>query len=411
VTGARVILGMIPCNSIADEILTDHPDRLRAMWIDSSNPAHSLPESKRFAAAMEACDLTVVVDVAFTETARQADYVLPASSQFEKWECTFFNMEFPHNGFQLRAPLLDPRPGTLGEPEIYARIIRKLGVVDEALLERLRQALKAGPDAFALAFFAAGAADPSLMRLAGFILPETLGPTLPDGARAAAVLWGVAQLCALENRAAVERAGFTGPGLDPGQKLFEAILRERAGVTFTVDDWNDVWHYVKRKDRRFTVAIPELLPKIDELRTAASSWTTEEFPFVLAAGERRSFTANDIIRDPEWRRRDAEGALRISPADADRLGIANGGLARITTEAGSAVATVEVTDMMPVGNVSLPNGYGLDYTDEEGNMLVPGVAPNDLTSAHHRDWFAGTPWHKYVPARIEAVAAPEGAIA
>jgi anaerobic selenocysteine-containing dehydrogenase len=241
------------------------------------------------------------------------------------------------------------------------------------------------------------------MRLAAFILHETLGPTLPDGARAAAVLWGAAQLCALENRAAVERAGFTGPGLDPGQRLFEAILRERAGVTFTVDEWHEVWHYVKRRDRRFTIAIPELLPKIEELRTAASSWTTEEFPFVLAAGERRSFTANDIIRDPSWRRRDAEGALRISPQDAGRLGIAEGGLARITTEAGTAVATVEITDMMRGGNVSLPNGFGLAYTDEEGAVLVPGVAPNDLTSAHHRDWFAGTPWHKYVPARIEAV--------
>jgi hypothetical protein len=31
------------------------------------------------------------------------------------------------------------------------------------------------------------------------------------------------------------------------------------------------------------------------------------------------------------------------------------------------------------------------------------VAPNDLTSAHHRDWLAGTPWHKHVPARLERI--------
>ena len=30
-----------------------------------------------------------------TETALLADHVLPASSQFEKFEATFFNFEFP----------------------------------------------------------------------------------------------------------------------------------------------------------------------------------------------------------------------------------------------------------------------------------------------------------------------------
>ena len=31
-----------------------------------------------------------------------------------------------------------------------------------------------------------------------------------------------------------------------------------------------------------------------------------------------------------------------------------------------------------------------------------GVAPNSLTSTEWRDAHAGTPWHKHVPARIEA---------
>jgi len=29
------------------------------------------------------------------------------------------------------------------------------------------------------------------------------------------------------------------------------------------------------------------------------------------------------------------------------------------------------------------------------------VAPNELTLARDRDEFAGTPWHKFVPARLE----------
>ena len=36
-------------------------------------------------------------------------------------------------------------------------------------------------------------------------------------------------------------------------------------------------------------------------------------------------------------------------------------------------------------------------------VVVTGVAPNVLTSSDWRDTYAGTPWHKHVPARIEAL--------
>ena len=86
-----------------------------------------------------------------TETARLADYVLPAASQYEKPEATFFNLEFPRNTFHLRHPLLEPLPGTLPEPEIWARLVRALGVVDDAELEPLRAAAREGRQAYAQA--------------------------------------------------------------------------------------------------------------------------------------------------------------------------------------------------------------------------------------------------------------------
>jgi anaerobic selenocysteine-containing dehydrogenase len=396
VTGARIISGLVPCNSIAEEILTDHPDRFRAMWIDSSNPAHSLADSPRFREAMRSLDLSVVVDVAFTETARQADYVLPASSQFEKWEATFFNSEFPHNTFQLRPPVLDPLPGTLPEGEIYARLLRALGAADPALLDTLAAAARAGRPEFTKAFFEAAFNDPAVLPLAPFVLYETLGQAMPQGQRGAAVVWGLAQLCAMAYPDAVRRAGHA-----DGDALFDAILANPSGVTFTVDEWEHVWNYVRRPDRRFTIEIPELLDQLRDLRDQQPGWVTEQFPFVLSAGERRAFTANTIYRDPTWRRRDAQGALRISAEDAARLGLAGGDAVRVVTERGAAEAVVEISPVMQAGHISLPNGMGVDHP-EHGRV---GVAPNELTSLHHRDSVAGTPWHKYVPARIETLPA------
>ncbi len=398
VTGARIVAGLVPCNSIAEECLGDHPDRFRALWIDSVNPAHSLADSDSFRQAMRAVELSVVIDIAMTETARLADYVLPASTQFEKWECTFFNVDFPKNVFHLRKPSLEPLAGTLPEPEIYARLLRELAPVDESVLAPLRRAARKGRTQFAIAFFGAVAANPELMGLAGYVLYETLGEALPEGYRGTASLWGVSQLCTMANPDATARAGFTGQGFEPGNKLFERILTGEA-VVFTMDDYADAWNYTRRPDRRFTLEVPELLEHVRALKDAPSTWTTEEFPVVLSAGERRAFTANTIIRDPAWRRRDAHGALRISVEDAAAYGVQTGDSLRVVTEKGEAVAVVEVTDQMQPGHVSLPNGLGVEHADG-----TPGVAPNELTSLHHKDFLAGTPWHKYVPARLERMA-------
>jgi formate dehydrogenase len=146
-----------------------------------------------------------------------------------------------------------------------------------------------------------------------------------------------------------------------------------------------------------------MLDEIRRLPDIPPTLTTAEFPIVLSAGERRPFTANDIFRDPSWRKRDANGALRVSVEDAEVLGLADGGRARITTARGAAEASVEVSQAMLPGHASLPNGFGLDFVDEDGRTTIPGVAPNMLTSSAWRDAYAGTPWHKHVPARIEAV--------
>lgn len=395
VTGAPIIAGLIPGNVVPEEILTEHPDRFRAMIVERGNPAHSLADSAACRAAFQALELMVVVDVAMTETARLAHYVLPAASQFEKPEATFFNFEFPRNGFQLRRPLFPPLPGTLPEPEIWARLVRALGVVDEADLRPLREAAAQGRQAYTEAFLAAAATNPTVAKLTAYVLYETLGPTLPDGLAGAAALWGLAQKTAMAYPDAVRRAGHA-----DGNALFDAILERPSGVTFTVHNYEDDFALISHPDHKIALEIPEMLAEIRSLTQTPSRLTTPQLPIVLSVGERRAYTANDIFRDPSWRKRDANGALRVSVEDAQALGLADGCLARITTAAGSAEATVEVTETMLAGHAALPNGFGLDYTGDDGRTVVAGVAPNALTSTRWRDPYAGTPWHKHVPAAI-----------
>ena len=131
--------------------------------------------------------------------------------------------------------------------------------------------------------------------------------------------------------------------------------------------------------------------------------TSDEFPLILAAGERRSYTANTVIRDPAWVKSNNALTLSISPDDAAKLGINDGGTARLTTTRDTVEVVVEVDRRMQQGHMSLPNGFGVSYPDAKGNLVVTGISPNELTAVEDRDNFAYTPWHKFVLARLEAV--------
>jgi len=400
VVGAPIICGLVPCNLIPDEILTDHPKRYRAMIVEATNPAHSLADSKRMREALSALDTLVVIDVAMSETAQLAHYVLPAASQFEKAEATFFNFDFPENYFQLRPRLFPPPPGPLPEAEIHCRLVEALGGVTEADLAPLREAAASGRAAYAEALMARVLGDPRLSALAPVLLYRTL--PLPAELREGAILFGLALRCAMASGPSLARAGLSGAPLEVASALFDRILASPHGFVFAIDEWKDVLGRLGTPDKKIHADLPDLLDELGKVLSAPPEAPDRAFPFVLTAGERRSFTANTILRDPAWRLKDAAGALRMSPADAASLGVSSGDRVRVRTKRGAAVVAVEVTDTMQPGHLALPNGLGLSYPTDAGT-LTTGVSLNELTSAEDRDRFAGTPWHKNVPAQVERV--------
>src|SRR6201997_2526551 len=206
-TDTEVIAGLLPPNLFPQAVLADHPDRLRCVWVDSSNPANTAANTADVEKALQSLELCVVVDVAMTETARLAHYVLPASSQYEKCEFTLFNFEFPTNYFHVRPGVVPPLEGTLPEPEIYARLARALGLLPaDNVLAPLRDAARRSRVEFAAAFRAFIGENPSAAAVAPLLLYNTLGASLPEGTAAAAPLWGAALACAKRAPDAVRRA-------------------------------------------------------------------------------------------------------------------------------------------------------------------------------------------------------------
>lgn len=412
-TQAEVISGLLSPNVFPEAVLSDHPDRLRVLWVDSANPVNTAADTARVLQAMAALDLMVVVDVAYTETAAQADYVLPASSTYEKCEFTLFNFELPTNYFHVRAPVLPPLPGTLPEPEIYGRLARAMGLMpDEALLDTLRAAAQ-DPARFGAAYAEAAAADKNVGKLGGQVLYETLGRTLPDGTAAAAPLWQACHRLARMRPQAVQQAllegadgtaaasvANTGPAL--GEQLFRTVVGARSGAAFSVH--TESWDFIEHVDRKVHLAVP---PMLDGLRTLdpTTAGPNPDWPFVLSAGQRRLNNANQILRDPSTRASDPDGALYIHPDDLAALGVADRGAVVVETARARMAVRVKATDSMRRGHVALPHGYGQRHPTADGTRQVVGPPINWLTDGAARDPVADTPHHKHVPVKLYAAPA------
>jgi anaerobic selenocysteine-containing dehydrogenase len=411
-TGTEIIAGLLPPNIFADAVLGDHPDRLRGVWIDSSNPANTAANTADVEKALKSLDLCVVVDVAMTETARLAHYVLPASSQYEKTEFTLFNFEFPKNFFQVRAAVVPPLDGTLPEPEIYTRLARALGLLpgDNALAP-LREAAFQSRTAFAGALRAFMAANPQSAAVGALILYHTLGATLPDGTAAAAPLWQASMACAKRAPEAVRRAVGADPTMPDnqlGDALFDAVVGARSGAAITEHAYDEVWSLISHPDRTVRLAIPPLLEWLDRLDPEIAA-APKDYPLVLAAGQRRMFNANQIFRDPAWRRDDPDGALLINAKDLEELGASDGEWIAVRSRAGRLVVRCKVDDSLRQGQLALPHGYGQSYPTRDGERLSNGPRVNALTDSRNCDPVAGTPYHKHVAVRLEKLTAAEAA--
>lgn len=403
--GMFPIAGILPPNIFPDEVLKAGERRIRAAFVDSANPVLTWADTAAYTEAFQTLDLFVVVDVAMTETARLAHYVLPAASQFEKWEATGFNLEFPANFFHLRHALFEPLGESLPEPEIYTRLLEKMGVLPKRfpLLERIAK-YEPGASAHLVYMAALGALLARRRRLIPFaasILYRTLGPTLPKGAAVAAPLLALCMQYAQQHTAAVRRAGHKGNRLTLGTALFRAILEKREGTLMSVHEFEDTWALMGSKDRRVQLEIPEMLAELKALESEVPPGRNH--PFILMAGERRSYNANQIYRDPAWRKVDPHGALRMHPEDAIALKVGDGDTVICASERDSIEVVVEIDENLRRGVVTLPHGYGQRY--QGGAPIGPEL--NRLTSSTHCDPLSRTPYHKYVPVHIRKPATTE----
>jgi anaerobic selenocysteine-containing dehydrogenase len=390
--------GLYPPNILPDEINHEGEDRVRAVWVDSSNPILSYADTQACIEAFEKLKLLVVVDIAMTETARMAHYVLPAASQFEKLEASAFNLEFPENFFHFRKSLFKPFEESLPEPEIYTRLLEKMDILPTSF-PILNTIAKFEPKftsrtGYLMALQLLFKQKPHLQKFASSIMYRTLGRTLPKNLASSAPMLGMTMGFVARYQQAVRRTGIKGNKQAMANNLFEALLANSSGTIISKHEYEEVWSLIRNKDKRVYLEIPEMFEAMQALKQEPQE--SADFPFILMAGERRGYNANQIYRNPAWRKTDQKGSLRMHPEDAKELAIITGQEVICESERGNIHVFVELDSTVRRKVVTLPNGYGFSY---KGNK-PEGPELNMLTKSNHCEPFTKTPYHKYLQVKI-----------
>jgi anaerobic selenocysteine-containing dehydrogenase len=395
--------GMFSPTLVPEEVLIDHPERIRALIVEGANPILSYSDAARWREARERLDLLVVIDPAMTETARMADYVLPTPVGYEKWETAVFPRGVPEIYMQVRPPVVPPPPDALPEPEIYVRLCEAMRLYGPAPAELEALATQALTPAGGMAFLGAAQAAASGGQHEMLVWAyRTLGPHLASPSLTA--MFFIAHLNAMFRTESVLRTlGPDWEGKMPfeiGAELFRRILAHPEGVEIARQrletNFEDHLGFADRKVR----LAPE--PMMPEIRRAIASEAAVDaaFPLVMAAGLRTRWTANTIQRDPAWRKgKGPHCALNLSPDDAATLGIRDGDTVRVATRRGSLMLPAQVDRKLMAGHVWMPNGFGMVSADG----MVQGGNQNELTDSTDRDPFTGIPHHRYVRCRVERV--------
>lgn len=117
---------------------------IRALCIYNANPAVTTPNQRLVVAGLRREDLfTVVHDLLITETARYADYVLPATSQLE---CLDLVLAWGHHYLSLNRPAIAPRGESVSNTEFFRRLAAALGRREPWLFDSDETLLRAALD-------------------------------------------------------------------------------------------------------------------------------------------------------------------------------------------------------------------------------------------------------------------------
>ncbi len=380
VRGWPEVLGELPVSTLADEIETPGEGQIRLLITVAGNPVLTTPDAERLDAALDGLDFMVSVDPYLNETTRRADVVLPPPSALER---SHYDLSFTGLSVRDYADYSPPVFEAAGLDE-FAILVKLTGI-----------ALGMGSEA-----------DPD--QLAGASLMASLQEAVSSSDSVITGRDPAEIMAMLGDRPWAERfldlmlrLGHRGDGFGANPEgLTLARLEESPhGIDFGPLEPR-LAQLITTPSGKVELA-PESIT-IDLPRLAAAIATEPDHHLVLI-GRRQLRSANSWLHNVEVLVKGKERCtLQINPDDATRIGLEDGATASIASAAGKLDVTVELTEDISRGVVSIPYGWGhnLDGARLSVAEIRPGVNTNILTDSSQVDPLSGNAVLNGIPVTV-----------
>jgi anaerobic selenocysteine-containing dehydrogenase len=322
-----VVRDTVATARLGPDMLAQRDPALRAVWVERGNPLSQNPDTNAVREAFRALDFRVVVDERLTDTALEADLVLPAKSLFEQTDVIG---AYWHPYLQLRQKVVEPPGAVRPETEVYWHLGRRLGMGEAELGAILPPPTDAGVEAFL---------ERRLAPLGLSLARLREGPVLAPGT----------QEVAFADRVFPTPSGRI--------ELLSAEAAERWGV--------------------------DPLPS----HPGAGAPPTAAHPLRLLTPNTRNGIHSQFLQVDGLRELDPGPALLMGPADAAPRGLAHGDRVRVHNGRGELLLPLRLDLGLLPGVVAACNGY--QAADHGGgvNLLSPALE-TDLGhgAAFHETW-------------------------
>jgi anaerobic selenocysteine-containing dehydrogenase len=120
----------ISTSLLGEQILATNDPPIKMIWVERGNPVTQNPDTNSVLKAFRSMEFNVVIDQFMTDTAREADLVLPAKTLFEQSDIIG---AYWHPYIQLKQKVIEPPGEVKPESEIYHSLAKTLGFKDEQL--------------------------------------------------------------------------------------------------------------------------------------------------------------------------------------------------------------------------------------------------------------------------------------
>ena len=354
------VIGNMPAALLPLEIETPGEGQVRALFVSAGNPVLSVPDGEALERALDRLELCVSIDLYVNETNRHADYVLPATTFYEREDLPLAFLGFFSTPFIQFSDAVVPPPGECRQEwEVVEDLSRRLGLAPYSATP-LRRLARLG------------------VRLRPEQLADLLLRTGPSGD-----LFGLRR-----GGLSLKRLREHPHGLVLADEIATGVLADK----------------LRTPGRRVRLAPPEILAEVERL--ASSNGGDPRFPLRMI-GMRELRSHNSWMHNaPLLMRGGRVHALRVHPDDAAAHGLEDGGEARLESKDGAVTVPVAVSDEMTPGTVALPHGWGhrggwrLANSNAGVNVnLLAGSGPDDL------ERLAGMAHLNGIPVRVSPVAA------